>query len=287
MVVKEYNNARRYLGEHEAGLLEQEAVSQLVLSRAYQNLDIINNNKVMFGVVVEGDIPILHFCNLESNNISLYMEQNQKELAESAAALLADYITENKIQLSGLLGRQEMCQAFTTQYKKGGNGVFLEKQGMDIMEIRNLNEINLTEGKHRLAAAEEAKLITEWMVNFQIESLASEVNYEDALEKAIRLIDEGRIHVFEDMEQKPVSMAIAYRPLAHGMGVDYIYTPEEHRGKAFAAANLHGMSKELLERGNEFCTLLADKNNLLTSRTYEKVGYYVLEDLYEYQFVIN
>ena len=53
------------------------------------------------------------------------------------------------------------------------------------------------------------KFITDWMVQFQIEALAKEIDYESALIKVTKLIDNNRLYVFEDPYETIVSMASA------------------------------------------------------------------------------
>lgn len=287
MIVKEYENARSYLQEHETALLEHEAVSQLVLYSAYKNLDITSSEKCIFGAVMDEDKPVIHYCNVTPDNMTIYAENHQKESIAKASALLADNMAVNHIPIVGLNARQDICQVFIEHYKKNTNSIFLEKLGMDIMEIRKLYDITPVEGNHRLAAMDEVKLITDWMISFQLEALANEINYETALEHATKLIEENRFHVYEDKDQQPVSMAAVTRQLVHGVVISYVYTPEEFRGKGYAATNIYYMSKGCLEQGNEFCTLFVDKRNPLSTRAYEKVGYLVLEDNYEYKIMVT
>lgn len=287
MVVKEYESARAYLNDQEELLLQQEAVSQLILYYAYQNQSITTCDKCLFGVIMEEDRGILHFCNVEPHNLAIFVPNHSKENIHQAAALLADYMISNHISFSGLNARKDICHAFIEQYKKSVNCTFLEKLGTDIMEIRKINEIKPVEGKHRLAAPEEVKLITDWMIRFQLEALASEINYENALNKATKLIEENKVYVYEDTDQKLVTMAAASRQLIHGVAINYVFTPEEFRGKGYAAANVYFMCKELLEQGNEFCTLFVDKKNPLSNRAYEKVGFQILEENYNYALVLT
>lgn len=285
MIVKKYENASSYLHDQEAALLEHEAVSQLVLYSAYKNLDVASNDKCVFGAVMDEEKPVLHFCNVTPDNMAIYAENHPKESIAKASALLADYMANNHIPLIGLNAGQDICQAFIEQYKKLTNSTFLEKLGMDIMEIRKVNDITPVEGQHRLAVPEEVKLITDWMISFRLEALASEINYETALERATKLIEENKFHIYEDKGQQAVSMAAVARQLIHGIVIDYVYTPEEFRGKGYAAANVYYICKEYLEQGTEFCTLFVDKRNPLSTRAYEKVGFRVLEDDYEYKIL--
>ncbi len=280
MIVKEYDNAQAFLDDNEAALLEQEAVSQLILYNAYQNLTAIGCKSCLFGIVQEEEKNWLYFCNVAPYKLAVY-SAIQEDLNE-AVSVLAEYLGNNHIVISGIDARYDICQEFMEQYKKQIPCTFVHKMGVDIMEIREVNEINAVDGLHRTAVLEEDKIITDWMIQYHIEALDSEMDYEAALKKADRLISEGRIYVYENMEQNIVSMAAASRELVHGIAITYLFTPEEFRGKGYAASNIYYLSKELLEQGYEFCTLFVDKKNPVSAKAYEKVGYQIVGDNYEY-----
>jgi predicted GNAT family acetyltransferase len=123
------------------------------------------------------------------------------------------------------------------------------------------------------------------MIEFQMEARASEMDYEAALNRANTLIENKKIYFYENLDHKVVTMAVAARELVHGIAITYVYTPEEFRGKGYAAANMYYLSKEMLEKGYEFCTLFVDKKNPLSGRAYEKVGFKTQEDNYEYKVI--
>lgn len=283
MIVKEYDSVEIFLEEYEPVLLKREAVSQLLLHSAYQNRYNRMTEIGMFGAVLEGDEPVLLFCNLFSFNLLVYAACQENVL--SAAIALGKYFASHHISFAGIIARHDICQAFIERYKKLNVGNFVEKLGMDIMEIRKVNDIIPTEGFWRLAAAEEEKLLADWMIEFQIEALASELDYEAALQKVQKYIEKQAVYVYENEEHQVVTMAVATRKLKHGTSIAYVFTPEEFRGKGYAAANMYYLSKHLLEQGNDFCTLFVDKKNPLSNRAYEKVGYNTLEDSYEYKLL--
>ncbi len=285
MEVKEFNDARTFLNAYEAVLLEKESVSQLVLYSAYHCCQDETCVEAVFGAVVEEDEVYLLFSNVIPYNMALY-DVKSEEILQSVL-VLADYFGNNHITINGIYARYDICQGFIEQYKKHMNYTFIEKMGMDIMEIKSVNEIKPAEGMHRTALPDEAKLVAEWMIEFQLEALTNEMDYEAALQKASKLIEEGKIFFYENEEQKIVTMAIAARKLVHGIAITYIYTPEEYRGKGYAASNIYYLSKALLEQGYEFCTLFIDKKNPLSNRAYEKVGYKMVEEIYEYKAVTS
>jgi GNAT superfamily N-acetyltransferase len=280
MTVKEYESARTFLEDYEAILLEREAVSQLVLYNAYQSRKNELPNAGIYGAVLDGEEAVLLFCNLMPHNLVVYVAK--PENTAQAAAALADFMGESRIIIKGMNARNDVCLCFMEQYKKHISCVFTEKLGMDIMEIRRVNDVKPVEGTQRPAMPEEAKLIADWMIEFQLESLANEMDYETILMKAVRYIEDKRIFLFENNEKQVTSMAVAARKLVHGIALTYVYTPEEYRGIGYAAANIYYLSKYLLEQGYEFCTLFVDRKNPFTSRAYEKVGFVALEDNYEY-----
>lgn len=284
MVVKVYKDADAYLVDNEAVLLANEAISQLVLYDAYKLSRDSSKDVGLFGVVMDEDLTVLHFSNLPSHNLSIYIQDDSRDI-RMAAMLLADYMAENNIPLEGLNAKDEACEAFIERFKESAECTFAERMAMDIMEIRQLNEIKPAEGRTRLAIPNEVKLMTEWMVQFQIEAMAKEIDYESALIRISKLINKNKLYVFEDVRENIVSMAASTRQLAHGVAISYVYTPEEYRGMGYAATNIYNVSKKYLEEGNEFCTLFVDKKNMLSKRAYEKVGYRIVDDIHEYKML--
>jgi predicted GNAT family acetyltransferase len=284
MIVKVYENADAYLMDYEEVLLGQETISQLVLYDAYKSRQNPDEIRGLFGVVMDEDLTVLHFSNVPPHNLSIYIEDNSRDVGR-AAVLLADYLAEKLIIPEGLNAKLEVCEAFIEQYGKDVKCTFAERMALDIMEIRQLLDIKPSEGKTRLALPNEVKLLTEWMIQYQIEALAKEVDYESALVSTSKLINNNRLYVFEDSQQILVSMAAATRQLASGIAISYVYTPEEYRGMGYGATNIYNISRKYLDDGNEFCTLFVDKKNMLSKRAYEKVGYNVIDDIYEYKLL--
>ena len=283
MIVKEYGNADLFLKEYEAILLEKEAAAQLLLYFAHQSLTGPGTGKELFGVVMEETQIVLMFVILRGVDLIIYVAATDKEA--EAAGVLADYLGNSHITIEGLNARQTLCQSFIKQYKKYRKVNFIQKVGTDIMELRQINDIKPVAGSQRQALPEDAKLVADWMIQFQIEALMDEADYEAALRRATQLIDRKELYLYEDEEHRVVSMAAATRRLIHGMGITYVFTPEEHRGKGYAAANIYYLSNTLLDQGFDFCTLYVDKKNPLSNRAYEKVGYKVIEDNYEYKII--
>lgn len=284
MIVKVYEDAGAYLADYEALLLENEAISQLVLYDAYRSFKSPEEFAGLFGVVKDEDLTLLHFSNIIPRNLSIYIQDNSKDI-RMATMLLADYMAENQILLEGLNAKFEVCQAFIEQYSSSVSCTFAERIALDIMELRQVKEIKPVDGTTRLAVPDEVKQITEWMIQYQIEALAKEVNYESALDSTSNLINHNKLYVFENLQQTVVSMAATTKQLANGIAISYVYTPEEYRSMGYGATNIYNISRKYLNEGYKFCTLFVDKKNMLSKRAYEKVGYSVIDDMYEYKIL--
>lgn len=284
MEVKVYSDAEEYLLHNESILLENEVLSQLVLYNAYQCRQKSRNIDILFGVVMDGEKIILHFSNIPANNMAVYIQDQSGNIRE-AARVLADFMADNHANMEGIYARLEICEAFIEEYRKKVKCTFAEKIAADIMEVRQLNEIKPAEGRTRLALPDEIKMLTDWIIQFQIEALTKEINYEAALIRITNMINDNRLYVFENNEGTVVTMAAASRKLVHGIAINYIYTPEEYRGMGYAATNIYNISKKYLDEGYEFCSLFLDKKNMLSKRAYEKVGYRVVDDIYEYKLL--
>ncbi len=283
MEVKEYKDAQRFLNDYESILLEHESISQLILYSAYKSSENKITEQVLFGSVVKAGSPLLFFANVLPYNMAVYVVPEISEL--SSVVALADYFGNNHIVIHGIIARFDICREFIEEYKKLTMNQFKEIWGLDLMELRELNEMYLIEGTHRLAIPEEAKIVAEWMIEFQLEAFALELDYQAARTRADQLINENKVFFYENKENKVVTMAIALRKLPHGTTITYIYTPEEFRGNGYAAANIFNLTMNLLKTGNDYCTIFADKKNPLSERSYEKVGYEVIEQVYEYLLV--
>jgi predicted GNAT family acetyltransferase len=285
MVVKEYDNAQAFLNDNEAVLLENEAVSQLILYNANNNLEVTACKECLFGAVTEEDKALLLFCNVAPDNMVVYAINVNNENIDSAAIMLADFFGNNHIIIQGINARYDVSFNFMEQYKKYVNCNFVLKQQVDIMGISQINDIKLVEGLYRQAKPQEVKMLTDWMIQFQIEALASEMDYERALKKTECLINSGNMYIFENTEHEVVSMAAVTRKLVHGSAINYVFTPEQFRGEGYAVANIYYLSRQLLEDGNEYCTLFVDTKNTVSNKAYEKLGYKILEDNYEYKVI--
>lgn len=280
MILKEYKDAASFLNDYERVMLQREAVSQNILYHAYHRRALRTQDKEYFGAVLEEKDTILLFCIDSSQCLLIYTIQYEGML--EASSYLADYFGNKNVLVQSINAKEEICHRFIDQYRKHIPCTSSPRLEMDIMELRNVNEVTPIEGNQRLALNIEIKILTDWMIRYLIETFANETDYEEILSKATDFVSREKVYLFENKEHVVVSMAIVARELSRGSAIMYVFTPEKHRGKGYAAANVYYLCKKLMAEGNEFCTLFVERKNPLDARVYEKIGFHVLEDSCEY-----
>lgn len=293
-MVKVYENAKQFLAETETALLEREAVAQLLLGNAVQTGERKSSPDCMFGTVWIGERMVLAFCNCLPWNLIICTISWQKSgtllLTEEKAVAqaseeLAQFMKEKEIFLNGINANGVVCRHFLTNYYVGKR-IARKKLSMDIMECRTLRNIEMQEGIYRSAGLKDLEWILEGCLAFEKEALGADGNREELRENIIKYqIGEEQVRLFCLPDNTPVCMAKkAVRSLKNGMCITQVYTQPGFRGRGYAQTLIYKMCREFFRDGYSFVTLFVDKTNPISNRVYEKVGFVILEDNYDYRF---
>jgi predicted GNAT family acetyltransferase len=81
-----------------------------------------------------------------------------------------------------------------------------------------------------------------------------------------------------------VSMAAYAGATPHGIRVNAVYTPKEHRRQGFASACVAELTYQLLRGGREFCFLFTDTSNPTSNSIYQEIGYEPVSDHVYWKF---
>lgn len=284
MEIKIYETVQFFLDENQELLLENEAVTQLILNNSFANREKETNKELLFGRVQDeqGNIKLI-FANVIPYNLLIYNLVNETLVSVKS---LADYLIKEKIALRGINANKKVCDEFIEYYKYKTGCTFTEYLAMDVMEITKLNEgIILPKGYFRVANWNDKDLLIDWYIKFTKEALNEEISYLDFEDKLCKRIESNNIYIFEDEKNRAMAMISVVRQLVNGVSVSYVYSSKEARGKGFGLAVVYNLSKEYLDKGNRFCSLFVDKKNPISNAVYKKIGYKVLQDNYDYRIV--
>lgn len=300
-MIKVYENAERFLWEAEKALLEREAVSQLLLGNAYANRDRDCSLDCFFGTVWDHGKMVLAFCNCLPWNLVIHAveEAGQKgndgedgsqpstadEKIAAASGELAAFMEERAIPLNGINANGFICSHFLSNYG-AGRGFARKYLSMDIMECKALTKPALLSGIYRAAEERDLDWILKGCLAFEREALGREGDRDELRENIIKhQIGEKQGRLFCLPDDTPVCMAKqSTRRLKNGMVITQVYTQPKYRGMGYAQTLIFKMCEEIFQSGYSFATLFVDKTNPISNRVYEKVGFTVLEDNYDYKF---
>jgi GNAT superfamily N-acetyltransferase len=131
-------------------------------------------------------------------------------------------------------------------------------------------------GAARLADDRDRDLLRRWTVAFA-RAVGDDVPDSDGDHMANRLITEQRAWLWE-RSNEPVAMAAHAGPTPNGIRVNFVYTPEPHRGHGYASNLVAHISQYHLDAGKRFCFLHTDLANLTSNKIYQQIGYRAVAD---------
>jgi uncharacterized protein len=136
-------------------------------------------------------------------------------------------------------------------------------------------------GQLRQATVVDIPLVSQWYADFCFEALGSvRPNSQDW---ATRQINQGHAFLWYDGDR--VSMGCRIGQTEDGFRVSIVFTPPEHRRKGYGKTFTAALTQRLLDDGQRYCFLYADKKNVSTNRMYEAIGYELMGETQNYRFV--
>ena len=140
-------------------------------------------------------------------------------------------------------------------------------------------------GHCRLAGPADVPLLTNWLVDFQVEALADDPASVDwkAQAQGWARRSERRMYLWEKAGQV-VAMAGAKAPTPNGIRIGPVYTPPVQRGHGYGSAISAAASAAEIAAGRRFCCLFTDLANPIPNAIYARIGYQIVSDVDMYRF---
>lgn len=152
---------------------------------------------------------------------------------------------------------------------------------MYLYELATLDENIKLQGRLRAATLADRELLADWIEAFAT-FIREKLYGRNFLQEAESMIEKQQIWLFE-VDGKAVSMAGSTRSEGGVACINYVYTPEEWRGRGFASSSVGWLSKHLLLAHDRVC-LYADEDYPSSNRVYQKLGYQVVARTIELDF---
>ncbi len=279
MNLRAYPDARSFLDGAEAPLLRNEARNGLILGiadrvrggRSYGDdppyfLTVEEDGALVAAAVRTPPFPLIVHC---------------VEDRLDALDPLVDHLLTADPGLPAVNGEARASAAFADRWAERSSGRAEVGMRMRVYALYDVDPPIGVPGRMRLARAEDAELIAEWMLGFHEEAVPGDP-LGDPRETVRRFMQSGTLAVWD--RDGPVSMAGSSRGTKNGAAISAVYTPPEHRGDGYASACVAALCQRLLDEGNAFCTLYADLANPTSNRIYRRIGFRPVAEAAVYRF---
>lgn len=210
---------------------------------------------------------------------------NDRPNYHDSISMIASDLIQNQWQPSGVLAAQDTAEAFANFWSKSSSMQTELAMNERLYECTQVRQKGSTNGRLRLARAEELSLLIEWGIAFSEESGLPETKDQTAERLKAALAAENAF-IWEN-GGLPVSMVVKTRPTRHTISVSGVYTPPSLRSRGFASAAVSTLTQQLLNSGYDSCTLFTDLKNPTSNAIYQRIGYIPVTDYTFYRFIPN
>lgn len=196
------------------------------------------------------------------------------EFTDSILKKIAESLFATNIKIPAVVGPASTSEKFADIWGQLTQQSYKLAMGQKIYQLDKVISPKNTNGKLVAATDEYTEIISQWLYQFNIESLPHEpATIQKALNLAQTKIKKGEIYLWLDIQNKPVSMNLVTRPTQNGISIGGVYTPVELRKNGYASATVAQTSQLMLSSGKKFCVLYTDVENPTSNKIYQNIGY--------------
>jgi len=203
---------------------------------------------------------------------------------DESLGLLVQSLQANAIATTGVNGPTEQAATFGALWNAATEQTVVFHDAIRLFALRGLVPTKRRPiGAVRSAGADDVGLLAGWYQAFGIE-----VNHPlgDGDGEVRDRLKSGGISLWCDVAGDVVSMVGYTAPVVGVSRIGPVYTPPEHRGRGYAEALTHAVSKDLLNR-NLRVVLHTDQANPTSNALYQRLGYVPILDRMTLDFVIG
>ncbi|PHI20810.1 hypothetical protein CEQ90_05460 [Lewinellaceae bacterium SD302] len=195
------------------------------------------------------------------------------ELSEGVVRAILDYFPAS----AGLTASKSIVAQLAPAWGKQ----IVDTVPMYLYELSALDPTVKFEGQLRQVGQNDRERLVQWIEKFAI-AINERLIGRNYREEADKMIAGGQIW-FLEINGQVVSMAGSTRSVGGVACVNYVYTPEESRGRGFASSNV-GLLSEYLLRSHQKTCLYAEEGYPASNRVYQKLGYEIVSRVVEVDF---
>jgi uncharacterized protein len=208
------------------------------------------------------------------------------EPADAAALqFTAEALASRGIALPGVTGALPEVDLFRESWERLTGVRGRRRMAQGIYAVREAQPPGDVPGQMRFADAGDRQLLIDLTLAFEAESIPADAPHQSVPDLIDRRLagGTGGYGLWEDGGET-VSLSGFGGRTPHGIRIGPVYTPPALRGRGYASALVGQLSRQLLERGLEYCFLYTDLANPTSNRIYMNVGYELVCESADYVF---
>lgn len=183
--------------------------------------------------------------------------------------------------IPAVLGPQEEVQVFAEAWSRLRNIQTAPGMQQRIYRLETVTPPpDMPPGHLRIATRQDIDRIASWLAAF---SADTGLPAPAPRQTAQHWVAQGSMYFWVD--DVPVCMAGWTGRTPNGARIGYVYTPPTVRGRGYASACVATLSQRLLDAGLQFCALYTDLSNPTSNHIYQRIGYYPVCDVMDYDFI--
>lgn len=261
--IESYSSVTDFLMDNQVYLESNELTNSRMLGLL---MDEFKRDNTLLLSITENNLPICCAIKVLNGNLNIYGDEEKNSLT---IPLIADYLYQHNIELSGLIGSNNQSIDFANKWQ--------EYTGLEF-SIKNQIRYQLTKvippvprsGNFKKVSLEDNEILKQWLHEFRVEALHLDKK-EGVPALAQSKIQKEEIYFWQENETL-VSMAGIARPTSNGITINYVYTPKEYRKNGYASKLVAEVSRLLLKK-YRFCTLVTNAYNSTSNKIYSNIGY--------------
>ncbi len=189
---------------------------------------------------------------------------------------LSKYLINGKIEMEGVLADKELAVKFSKIHYPN----FQIEKTLIAHQLGMLKSIQISEGSFEVCTMEDLDIISNWLVNFQIEcKLPNFMGQEQTRIDTLKRIENKSLYKWV-VGDSIVSICAEAVSNQYFSKISLVYTPQEYRRKNYARSCVWSLTKLIQEGGQKTICLFTDKANPTSNKIYGEIGFEAIgEDL--------
>jgi predicted GNAT family acetyltransferase len=270
MIIRSYRNAADFLRVMQAPLEENEVVNSLMLGVALQYARHPERLKDQVYYRSVHDATGLIAAVIHAQNHPLLAYQHRSDSTDAFSMIVAD-LYQSKIRPTGVNAPIKVAHKFAQlwQVVSGYQPEVHDRQRL--YQCTRTTMIDLAEGELRAPHKKELTILIDWALQFS--EIVGDALDEKTAEAMLRQrLEDGDLFVWSDGSQ-PVSMLMKNRAITHTIAISHVFTPVDLRGRGYATAAVHTLTRNLLTAGYHSVNLFTDVTNPTSNHLYQQIGF--------------